>query len=809
MNQRRRITIHGIVQGVGFRPFVRRLALELGLGGWVKNFTGGVAVEVEGPAAALDAFVARLQRERPPIAVIESLRQEQLPPQGDKQFVIVASEPSAGPIFVSPDVAICSDCRRELLDPRDRRFGHPFINCTNCGPRFTIIRRLPYDRPQTSMARFPMCEACRAEYEDLTNRRYHAQPVCCPDCGPTLWLADRDGAVLARGPQALAAARALLASGKIVAVKGLGGFHLACDATNQLAVEELRRRKRRWQKPLAVMAPSLEAAASFAELDEHDRRLLSGPQAPILLLPKRLPERLARAVAPDSCDYGVMLPYTPLHILLLGAAGPEGAPAKSGSAGPPSPPPFLALVMTSGNLSEEPLCVDNEEARQRLGHLADAFLLHDRDILIGCDDSVLRSSALGPIMIRRSRGYAPLPVKLPLPAPPVLALGGHLKNTFCLAQGELAYPSQHIGDLDNAATLAYLERSLARMQELFELEPQAVACDLHPDYLSTRLAERLAAEQGLPLVRVQHHHAHLAACLVDNRLQGPALAAVCDGTGYGGDGTVWGCEVLVGDLRSFRRLAHLRYVPLPGGEQAIREPWRAAVAWLADSFGLNPDQWPPAAQELQKVVGAERVRAVLQMMRRGVNCPYASSAGRLFDAVAALLGLKVDAAYEAQAAMALEAAARQAGAQARRLATLPFAVEEEPGPAGASLLVIDPRPIFRALCTELERGAPPHELAARFHWTFAHLLAQALSWSATQTGLTKVALSGGTFQNRLLLEALVTLLQAQGFEPVWHRALSPNDSSLGVGQAAVAAAQLHAAPRARTAKRRARFPKSA
>ncbi len=777
--KRLRITVEGIVQGVGFRPCVHRLARELALGGTVRNFTGGVYIEVEGPCEAVDAFVDRLPREAPPIAVIDSISSETLPTTGQTDFVIIPSERSSGPIFVSPDVAICRDCARELADPTDRRYLHPFINCTNCGPRFTIIRQLPYDRPQTSMARFEMCDACRAEYEDIENRRYHAQPVCCNDCGPQVWLADASGRHVATGLPAIAKARQALADGAIVAVKGLGGFHLACDATNESAVRELRRRKHRWAKPFAVMAPALDAIRRFALVSDDAARLLSSPQAPIVLVPKLLPERLAPSVAADSSDYGVMLPYTPLHMLLLGTVQ---LPASLYNSSPPAP--FLALVMTSGNISDEPLCIDNDEALGRLANIADLLLLHDRDILIGCDDSVVRTSAAGPILIRRSRGYAPLPVKLPLESPPLLAVGGHLKNTFCLATGRLAYPSQHIGELDNAASVEYFRRSLNRMCELFEITPHAVACDLHPDYTSTAIAEELAAEGDLPLIRVQHHHAHMAAALADSGLAGPAVGLICDGTGYGGDGTIWGCEILVGDLADFRRLGHLRYVALPGGEMAVHQPWRVALAWLVDTFSPDVSAWPSGAREFVQSCG-DRAQAVFQLLERNLNCPLASSAGRLFDAVAALLDICRHAAYEAQAAMALEAAAARASA---KLAPLPFDVQVRRGDGFS--LIIDPRPCIRRLVDLFIAGAPVNALARAFHEGLANALAQAARTAATYADTDTVVLSGGTFQNRLLLERLVQLLSADDLKPVYHKNLSPNDSSLCVGQAAVAAARL-------------------
>lgn len=787
MGQRKRwrVTVTGIVQGVGFRPFVHRLAVALGLAGQVHNFTGGVHIEVEGLDRNLNRFLERLRREAPPAAVIREITCQEIRPTGQEDFIITPSQVADSAVLCPPDIAICADCRRELADRTDRRYRHPFINCTNCGPRFTLIRRLPYDRVNTSMAAFEMCEDCRREYEDISDRRYHAQPVCCPNCGPRLWLADGDGVVMARGEEALAEAREMLRAGEIVAVKGLGGFHLACDATNEAAVAELRRRKNRWVKPLAVMAPGVEAVELFAEVDEEARQQLESPAAPIVLLPKRLPERLAPSVAPDSPDYGVMLPYAPLHVLLLGgwSADGEGNGARRGRAADEG---FLALVMTSGNVSEEPICTANEEAFGRLRGIARAFLVHDRDILVGCDDSVVRVSRAGPIMMRRSRGYVPRPVLLPIESPPALGVGGHLKNTFCLARGTFAYPSQHIGDLDRAETLEYFERGLGRLEELLEIRPEVLACDLHPDYLSTRVAERLATERGIHLVRVQHHHAHFAACLADNGMVGPAVGLICDGTGYGEDGTVWGCEVLVGDLASYERVGHLRYIGLPGGEKAIEEPWRVAVGWLADAFGADWGHWPPAGRRLVETVGADRVRAILGMIRRGINCPHASSAGRLFDAVAALLGLKLLADYEAQAAMTLEACA---GRWAEAAGAYDFGIGEEQV-GERKFIVLDPRPMFGGICGDLSAGAPIEQVAARFHATFAAMLVAAAEAAARASGLDTVVLSGGTFQNRLLLEQTVERLRAAGLRPVWHSDLSPNDSGLCVGQVAVAAARL-------------------
>jgi len=786
---RRRVTVEGIVQGVGFRPHVHRLARDLGLVGCARNVAGGLEVEIEGPEAAVDEFVRRVEADAPPIAVIESLELEELepvgerPPAGDERFEIIASrEDAKGEIYVSPDVAICADCRREMFDATDRRHRHPFINCTNCGPRFTIIKGVPYDRPRTSMADFAMCEDCRREYADIDDRRYHAQPVACPHCGPTLSFVA--GERTERGEAALLAARELLRAGRIVAVKGLGGFHLACDADDDEAVRRLRQRKHREARPLAVMAFDLESARSFAHVSGDAATLMHGPEAPIVLCERREEARLAESVAPDTDSYGVMLPYTPLHLLLL-----EGLLVR-------------ALVMTSGNLTDEPLATDNDEAVARLGEIADGLLLHDRDIFIGCDDSVIRPTARGPVQMRRSRGYVPFPVRLrsevprmaddvggqgspPLRTanttgepqrPTILAVGGHLKNTFCLTRGRNAFLSQHIGDLADLRTLEYFERSVAHFEQFLQVAPEGLACDLHPDFLSTHYAEELAGERDLPLERVQHHHAHLAAALADNHLAGPAIGLICDGTGYGEDGTIWGCEVLVGDATGYDRAGHLRQIRLPGGDAAIREPWRVAGVYLLEAFG------PDFLDELDIPFAARVDRAAWatlhSMIERGVNCPVASSAGRLFDAVAALIGLCHEARYEAQAPMKLEAIAERGGQ------AYPYQVTA----AGGGLL-LDPLPAIRAIVDDLRAKAPPARIAGRFHATFVAMLAEAAAQAAEQYDLELVALSGGTFQNRIVLEDLMTELERRKLRPIMHRATPPGDGCLSLGQAAVAQAR--------------------
>jgi hydrogenase maturation protein HypF len=750
------VRVLGIVQGVGFRPFIHRLARRHGLAGSVLNYAGGVDIEIEGPELALEAFVADLQAEKPPIALIESLATETLPVSGDPEFRILPSrDGESGPILVSPDVAICADCERELGDPADRRYRHPFINCTNCGPRYTIIRAMPYDRPNTSMAVFPMCARCRAEYGDIDDRRFHAQPVACPDCGPTLAYREPEAA----GEAALTAAVQALREGRIVAVKGLGGFHLACDATNDASVQLLRERKGREEKPFALMAPSLDAIRTFCDVPDHALGLLTGAQKPICLLPKLASSPVAPSVAPDSACLGAMLPYTPLHRLLLEEGG------------------FTALVMTSGNLSDEPLATDNDEALRRLGHIADGFLFHDREILVGCDDSVVRPTSAGTIMMRRARGYAPFPVRLPQAQVPVLALGAHLKNTICLTKDEYAFCSQHLGDLDDAETLRFLERSVEHLASILRVEPEAIACDLHPDYLSSRHAEALADRRDLPLVAVQHHHAHIASVMAERGITDPMVGVACDGTGLGEDGTVWGCEIMVGDAAGFERKAHLAYVPLPGGDRAVREPWRMGAVYLDGAFGADfaDALGIPFCSDFDR----NAWRLLRALVEKGLNAPQASSAGRLFDAVAAITGVQQVCTYEGQAAMRLEASAGDTDR------VYPFDLRER-----GALIAMEPAPTIRAIVDDMRAGRSVAEISGAFHNTFVAMLAETAARIAREAGLTRVALSGGTFQNERVLTGLCRALTEAGFEPLIHDQIPCNDGGLSLGQAVVAAAQL-------------------
>ncbi len=778
------ITITGVVQGVGFRPFVYNLADRMGLRGWVLNHSGGVDIEVEGPPETLEAFVAALEAEAPPLARIESLRAREIPltEAGYERFEIRHSEAQAGRYqLISPDVATCEDCRRELFDPADRRYRYPFINCTNCGPRFTIIQDIPYDRPKTTMRVFPLCDDCRAEYEDPTDRRFHAQPNACPDCGPHLWLesaesadgadeadeADRwrsaEGDIIAETSQeALKEAKERLLAGEILAVKGLGGFQLACDATNADAVARLRERKHRPHKPFAVMMATLDEVRAHCEVTSAEAEVLTSPQAPIVLLARRsAPDAEARpivdGVAPRQQRLGVMLPYTPMHHLLLHDVG-------------------RPLVMTSGNLTEEPIAKENDEARRRLSPLADALLLHNRDIYARYDDSVVRvlDERYGGLQIlRRARGYAPFPIRLPFKAKRTFAAGPQLKNTFTLTRDEYAFVSQHIGDMENIETLEHYEATLAIYQHLFRLEPEIVACDLHPDYATTRLAEAFAAEHDLPLHRIQHHKTHIAASLAEHGWapdQGRVIGVSLDGTGYGEDGAIWGGEWFVGDYGGFERVAHLEYLPLPGGDAAIQHPWRTAVAYL---HALLPSESFPAG-----LFCPSDAMVVRQQVARGINTPRTSSMGRLFDAVSALLGVRHEITYEAQAAIELEQLA-----QTRRganVAPYPFAIDEM-GEGGVAQVRV--AALFDALLEDILAGRPDAESALRFHHTITEMIYQVCAHIRAATALETVVLSGGVLQNRLLIELAVPRLCASGFTVLLNHQVPCNDGGVSLGQA--------------------------
>lgn len=753
--RRVRARVEGTVQGVGFRPFAYRLARELELAGHVLNDEHGVLVEVEGEAPRVDAFLTRLGREAPPLAAVERITPEEVPATGAGGFRIVESESSGEPAApVSPDTATCEDCLAELFDPADRRHRYPFINCTNCGPRFTIVRAVPYDRPLTTMAGFRMCERCRAEYEDPADRRFHAQPNACPACGPSVRLVDGEAApapASAEGDAVGAAADALLA-GRIVAVKGIGGFHLACRGDDERVVARLRGRKHREDKPFAVMAPSVDSARAMAELESEHERLLIGRDRPIVVAPRRA-GAVAESVAPRSRDLGVMLPYSPLHHLLLHGAG-------------------TPLVMTSGNVSDEPIAYRDDDALERLRPIADLFLLHDRPIETRTDDSVVRTAAAGGptrrLMLRRARGQVPASLPLdPAAERPLLACGAELKSTFCVAKGARAWVGHHIGDLKNWETLRSFREGVDHFERLFAVEPEVVAHDLHPDYLSTAYAME---REGVEHVGVQHHHAHLAACLAEHGEQGSAVGAIYDGTGYGTDGTVWGGEILVGDAAGFERAGHLWPATMPGGDRAAREPWRMACAWLVEATGADP----PLPRELAGCVEERTWHTIARLAGARLRSPVTTSVGRLFDAVAALCGVRAEATYEGQAAAELEAACAE---DERGRYPLPLTGDGR----------MDARETVLAVARDAAADVPPGVVAARFHNALADATTRACVEHAGRHRLETVVLSGGVFQNRVLVERTAALLAAAGLRVLLPERLPPNDGGIAYGQAAVAA----------------------
>jgi hydrogenase maturation protein HypF len=835
---RLRLAIRGAVQGVGFRPFVYRLATQLGLAGWVNNSSQGVLIEVEGGREQVEEFLLRIESERPPLASLQSIEPTFLDVVGYRTFEIRASSDSGEPTaLVLPDIATCADCVREILDPRDRRHRYPFANCTNCGPRFSIIESLPYDRANTTMRRFEMCPACRAEYEDPRNRRFHAQPNACPRCGPHLELWNQHGKTLASHDEALLAATDAIRAGAIVAIKGLGGFHLLTDARSNDAVGRLRQLKRREEKPLAILCPSLEAVEECCVVSDLERRLLRSPEAPIVLVRRRTEAVVSNAVAPGNPYLGVMLPYTPLHHLLMAELG-------------------FPVVATSGNLSDEPICTDEREALERLAGIADLFLVHDRPIARPVDDSVVRVVLGRELVLRRARGYAPWPVPFHRPLPPLLAVGGHLKNTVAVSAGGNIFLSQHIGDLETTQALAAFQRVIADFGNLYGVQPSAVACDLHPDYHSTRFAKNLSAQvpqlsgtkalgltmsawretpmfaadlintplqrgdqragsgenrfngfrgggktvetvlasapseftplkrgvnenlrktvecgivrSGTPaLISVQHHVAHVLACMAENELDGPVFGVSWDGTGYGPDGTVWGGEFLRVERTSWQRLAHFRTFPLPGGETAVREPRRAALGLLHALYGDAALEM--GALPTLRAFSGNELGVLRSMLNRKLNSPLTSSVGRLFDAVASLVGLRQRTRFEGQAAMELEFAVERFETDAR----YEFEITGE---------IVDWAPMIRAIVADVKAGLVPGEIAARFHNTLAEIIVTV----ARRVGEPRVALSGGCFQNRCLTERAVLRLREAGFRPYWHQRVPPNDGGIALGQAVAA-----------------------
>ncbi|HEX7734629.1 MAG TPA: carbamoyltransferase HypF [Ktedonobacteraceae bacterium] len=773
--QRRRVLVQGIVQGVGFRPFVYALARRYLLAGFVLNDSTGVTIEVEGSARHLGQFIETLCREAPPLARIDLLHTEPLSARGESDFAIVHSQAGTAPrhALISPDISVCDACLRELFDPADRRYRYPFINCTNCGPRFTIIQDVPYDREKTTMRVFPMCPACQREYEDPLDRRFHAQPNACPVCGPQLsfnvWHL-LEGEQTSDVADPLVQTTLALAGGAVLAIKGLGGYHLACDALHDGAVRRLRQRKQREAKPFAVMVPDLATAMQICEVSLEEATLLQDRRRPIVLLQRKEDSLVSDEVAPGCDTLGVMLPYTPLHYLLLHDYANVLASAQP-----------VVLVMTSGNLSEEPIVYRDEEVEARLATIADGVLSHNRAIHMRCDDSVARVTGQGPQLFRRSRGYAPEPLPFAWGrGVPLLACGAHLKNTFCLVKEKQAFLSHHIGDLENLETLLSFREGIAHFQQLFAIQPEVLAYDLHPEYLATKYA----LESAIPhKIGVQHHEAHIASVMAEYGLTEPLIGIAADGTGYGTDGTIWGGEIFVGDLRRFERRYHLATIPLPGGEQAVRQPWRVAAAYLARAYG---DDFFDRALPFTRQLDRRKWHTLAQMIERGLNSPQTSSMGRLFDAVAALLGLRQSVLYEGQAAIELETLAARVAQKSwisQCEKAYPFVIEEKEG-------TLNVLPLIQALVNNMEQGLAVPLIAWRFHLSIARMLLEVCLRIRRQTGLHTVALSGGVFQNRLVLEMLTTYLEKEAFQVYINQRVPPNDGGLSLGQAAIAAARL-------------------
>jgi hydrogenase maturation protein HypF len=752
VNERRQIHVEGLVQGVGFRPFIHALATENGLGGFVLNNSMGVVIELEGDRKALERFLRDLRDQAPSPASIQNIVCNTIPVRGEEHFTIASSRVTENlRAFISPDRAVCDKCRRELFDPSNRRHRYPFINCTNCGPRFTIIRKVPYDREHTTMAVFPMCSECQREYHDPTSRRFHAQANACFRCGPKVRLIHSDGSEVNDTDPVSAAAR-LLRSGATLALKGLGGYHLACNALDEDAVANLRRRKKREGKPFALMAGNIQTIERFCLVREGEKLLLAGPERPIVLLQKRDQTEIAHGIAPEQKYLGWMLPYAPLHCLLVADSR-------------------LPLVMTSGNVSEEPIAYSDSDALQRLTGIADYFLLHNREIHTRCDDSVIREFDSREVIVRRSRGYAPRPIALsPRFAQHTLACGAHLKNTFCLGKDHQAFLSHHIGDLENYETLTSFIDTIEKFKSFFDIQPSLIAYDLHPDYVSSKYALGL---NDVTKVGVQHHHAHIVSCMAEHGLNGPVIGVAFDGLGYGADGTLWGGEFLIADFATYTRRAHLRYVSLAGGESAIRQPWRSALSYVKDALEKNPLALRLAGW---KTMSPNKVRLVEAMLDRNVNTFRTSSCGRLFDAVASILGLSHEANFEGQAAMALEAAAWESVAD-----DYPFAIGNNKEP-----WQIDMRPTIASLVREALAKNETGLMAAKFHNTLVSVITEVCLRLRKAESLNQVCLSGGTFQNMYLLERVVPRLRQCGFEVFINSKVPPNDGGISLGQAVIA-----------------------
>jgi hydrogenase maturation protein HypF len=784
------ISVRGIVQGVGFRPFVYGLAVKHNLKGWVYNTSEDVKIEVEGEAEAVEQFELELEAKAPPLAHIENVTIEHHPPLGYKNFEIRHSQAQEGKYqLISPDVAICQTCLGELLNPEDRRYRYPFTNCTNCGPRFTIIEDMPYDRPKTTMRSFQMCPQCQTEYDNPLDRRFHAQPNACPKCGPQVELVDNQGNLvppILSGSNPIATASQLLKEGKSVAIKGLGGFLLACDATNDTVVKTLRQRKKRSSKPFAIMVTDIDEAKRHCYVSPAEENLLTSPQSPIVLIRWREDSPtsvgVSREVAPNLRFLGVMLPYTPLHHILLRDTG-------------------LPLVMTSGNLSEEPIARDNDEALRRLSGIADYFLIHNRDIYSRYDDSVAIVEKGTSQLIRRARSYAPYPIRLSFEAKQVLGCGAEEKNTFCLTKDNYAFLSQHIGDMENMETLEHFDSTISLYKRLFHIEPEIIAYDLHPDYLATKYAQELG-EFGIKLIPVQHHHAHIASCMADNGLESPVIGVAFDGTGMGADGNIWGGEFLVADYRNFHRAGHLEYLPLPGGAAAIKRPYRTAIGYILTLLGENALNAVIASEAKQSQLASigqvteVEVEVIKRQIEGRINSPLSSSMGRLFDAISALLGIRSEIDYEGQAAVELEMAAlssviaRPVPSEARELdeaisgnnESYPYRIVE-----GEGIRVVHLRDLLSAVIEDLHRGISKGRISVKFHNTVAQMINEMCHLIADETPMVSgVALSGGVFQNRLLLRKTVSLLESSGFQVFTHRQVPCNDGGISLGQAVIA-----------------------
>ena len=780
------ISVRGIVQGVGFRPFIYGLAVKHNLKGWVYNTSEDVKIEVEGEAEAVEQFELELETKAPPLAHIENVTIEYHPPRGYKNFEIRHSQAQEGKYqLISPDVATCQACLGELLNPEDRRYRYPFTNCTNCGPRFTIIENMPYDRPKTTMRSFQMCPQCQAEYDNPLDRRFHAQPNACPKCGPQVELVDNQGNLVTE-LNPIAAASQLLKEGKIVAIKGLGGFLLACDATNDAVVKTLRQRKKRSSKPFAIMVTDIDEAKRHCYVSPEEENLLTSPQSPIVLVRWREDSPtsvgVSREVAPNLRFLGIMLPYTPLHHILLRDTG-------------------LPLVMTSGNLSEEPIARDNDEALRRLSGIADYFLIHNRDIYSRYDDSVAIVERGTSQLIRRARSYAPYPIRLSFEAKQVLGCGAEEKNTFCLTKDNYAFLSQHIGDMENMETLEHFDSTISLYKRLFHIEPEIIAYDLHPDYLATKYAQELG-ESGMKFIPVQHHHAHIASCMADNGLESSVIGVAFDGTGMGADGNIWGGEFLVGDYRNFRRAGHLEYLPLPGGAAAIKKPYRIAIGYILTLLGENALNAVIASEAKQSQLASigqvteVEVEVIKRQIERKINSPLSSSMGRLFDTISALLGIRGEIDYEGQAAVELEMAAyssviaRPVPSEARELdeaisgnnESYPYRIVKDEG-----IRIVHLRDLLSAVIEDLRQGISKGRISIKFHNTVAQMINEMCHLIADETPMVSgVALSGGVFQNRLLLRKTVNLLESSGFQVFTHRQVPCNDGGISLGQAVIA-----------------------